>query len=126
MGGKILIMIRIVIVFSWFVLLAVGLLNGYVSGIQPDADATRGVTENTQMLLWVLVITVLAIGATWFGMRLLSVNNKSNNYVIWRSGGSFDPSMQGAQLGYWSILGICGVIYFLLGSLLGYQVGLYL
>jgi hypothetical protein len=119
-------MIRIVIIFSWLVLLGVGLLNGYVSGIQPDADTTRGMTENTQMLLWVLAIAILAVGATWFGTRLLDVNNKSNNYVIWRAGGSFDPSMQGAQLGYWSVLGVCGIIYLLLGSLLGYQVGLYL
>jgi hypothetical protein len=124
MDGRILIMIRIVIVFCWFVLLAVGLLNGYVSGIQPDADATQGVTENTQMLLWVLAVTILAIGATWFGMRLLAVNNKSNSYPIWNGGGAYDPGVRAAQLGYWSILGVCGVIYFLLGSLLGYQAGL--
>lgn len=119
-------MLKVVITLAWIWFFALGSYGGYIAGALPDADPSLSIVVNTRVFLWIIAITILAIGATWFGMRLLSVDNKSNNYVIWRAAGAFDPGMQTAQLGYWFILGLCGAIYFLLGSLVGYQVGLYL
>lgn len=118
-------MLKVVIIVAWAVFFGLGLYGGYGSGEVPGADASLSVLVNLRVLLWMLGITILAVGATWFGVRLLSVDNKSNNYAIWRAAGAFDPAMRTAQFGYWFILGLCGAIYFLLGSLVGYQAGLY-
>ncbi|MEK7201221.1 MAG: hypothetical protein AAB737_01120 [Patescibacteria group bacterium] len=119
-------MLKAVIIVAWVVLFALGLYTGHGSAVLPDANVSFGIVGNPRVLLWILAITILAVGATWLGTRLLNVNNKSNRYTIWNGYGSFSPGIQAAHFGYWFILSLCGAIYFLLGSLLGYQAGLYL
>lgn len=119
-------MLKVVITLAWVWFFGIGLYGGYGLGALPDANTSLSIVVNARVQIWILALIILAIGATWFGMRLLNVDNKTNNYVIWRAAGAFDPSMQAAQFGYWLILGLCGAIYVLLGGLLGYQAGLYL